>query len=66
METDIPSSSNANSNEDIGNDNPEISGGEQFIPPSQRADAPLAGIIAPELEDINPKFIFNFNLSNSI
>lgn len=29
----------------------------QFIPPSQKADAPLAVIINPELEDINPKLV---------
>jgi hypothetical protein len=28
---------------------------QQFIPPSQRADAPLAAIIPPELDDIDPK-----------
>jgi hypothetical protein len=29
----------------------------EFIPPSQRDDAPLAGIIPPELDDIDPRFI---------
>ncbi|KAI1718220.1 bromodomain-containing protein [Ditylenchus destructor] len=29
-----------------------------FIPPSQREDAPLAGIIKPELEDIDPRRYF--------
>jgi len=28
----------------------------EFIPPSQRADAPLAAIIPPELDDIDPRF----------
>uniref|UniRef100_A0A915N068 Uncharacterized protein n=1 Tax=Meloidogyne javanica TaxID=6303 RepID=A0A915N068_MELJA len=27
----------------------------EFIPPSQRADAPLAAIIPPELDDIDPR-----------
>lgn len=30
----------------------------EFVPPSQRDDAPLAGIIYPELEDIDPRFGF--------
>nr|CAD2145828.1 unnamed protein product [Meloidogyne enterolobii] len=30
----------------------------EFIPPSQRADAPLAAIIPPELDDINPSSLF--------
>lgn len=30
--------------------------GEPFVPPSQRADAPLAGILNPELEDIDPRY----------
>ena len=30
-----------------------------FVPPSHREDAPLAGIIKPDLEDINPRYIYN-------
>lgn len=29
---------------------------EIFIPPSQRTDAPLTGVINPELEDIDPRY----------
>ena len=32
----------------------------EFLPPSQRDDAPLAGIIYPELEDIDPRFVFHY------
>lgn len=29
--------------------------GEPFVPPSQRTDMPLAGILHPELEDVDPR-----------
>uniref|UniRef100_A0A915LVC3 Uncharacterized protein n=1 Tax=Meloidogyne javanica TaxID=6303 RepID=A0A915LVC3_MELJA len=34
----------------------------EFIPPSQRADAPLAAIIPPELDDIDPSIYMSFFL----
>ena len=34
----------------------------EFTPPSQRDDAPLSGIIYPELEDIDPRFVFIISL----
>ncbi|KAL3087271.1 hypothetical protein niasHT_020534 [Heterodera trifolii] len=37
---------------------PSSSAGAPFVPPSQRGDAPLAGILPPELEDIDPKRFF--------
>uniref|UniRef100_A0A914H2H9 Bromo domain-containing protein n=1 Tax=Globodera rostochiensis TaxID=31243 RepID=A0A914H2H9_GLORO len=37
---------------------PSTSSGCTFIPPSQRGDAPLAGILPPEFEDIDPKRFF--------
>ena len=29
----------------------------KFVPPSLRDDAPLAGIINPEIEDIDPRYV---------
>jgi hypothetical protein len=43
---------NSHDNDDAANDNDAET---YFVPPSQRADAPLAGIIPPELDDIDPK-----------
>lgn len=46
-----------NNNELNNNENylSELKPIEKFIPPSQRSDAPLIGVINPELEDIDPR-----------